>query len=176
MKKRLIKTKGILFWITGLSGSGKSTIADLIKHKIIKEYGPTVIFNGDDLRKILNFHGYTLKERLENGFKFIELFKFITNQGINVIFAGVGMFHKLRIYNRKNFKNYIEIYIKTDLNKIISIGKKQIYKNKKNKIVGKELKAEFPRNPDIILDNNFNKKITLLAKELLEEIKSKIVK
>ena len=134
MKKKIFKSKGILFWITGLSGSGKSTIAELIKDKIIKEYGTTIIFNGDDLRKTLNLNNYSLKGRLENGYKFIDLFKFITDQKINVIFAGVGMFHKLRSYNKKNFKNYIEIYIKTDIDKIVSVGKKKFIIIKKIKL------------------------------------------
>ena len=49
---RLKKNKGIVFWITGLSGSGKTTIGKKIKTKIIKSYGPTIVFNGDDIRKI----------------------------------------------------------------------------------------------------------------------------
>ena len=125
MKKKLSKSKGILFWITGLSGSGKSTIAKLIKPKIIKKYGPTIIFNGDDLRKTLNFYNYSLKGRLNNGFIFSNLFKFITNQNINVIFAGVGMFHKLRNFNRRTIKNYLEIYIKSEIDQIASLGKKK---------------------------------------------------
>ena len=44
MKKKILKSKGILFWITGLPGSGKSTIAKKIKSKIIKNYGKTQIF------------------------------------------------------------------------------------------------------------------------------------
>ena len=171
MKKKISKSKGILFWITGLSGSGKSSIAKTIKPKIVKKYGPTIIFNGDDLRKILNFNDYSLKGRLANGYKFSKLFKFITNQNINVIFAGVGMFHKLRAYNRKNIKNYVEIYIKTELNQILSTRKKKIYKNKKNKIVGRDLRAELPKKPDIILKNNFKKKISFLSKKLFNEIK-----
>ncbi len=174
MKKKLIKSKGILFWITGLSGSGKSTIAKLLKPKIIKKYGPTIIFHGDDLRNILNFQNYTLKGRLNNGLIFTKLFKFITNQKINVIFAGVGMFHKLRKFNRSSIKNYLEIYIKTDIRHIILVGKKKIYQNKKNKIVGKNLKAEFPKKPDIILDNNFKKLPKKLANELFIQIKDKI--
>ena len=115
MKKKILKPNGILFWITGLSGSGKSTIAKLIKPRIVKRYGPTVLFNGDDLRNILNFKSYTLKGRLNNGLIFSDLFKFITSQKINVIFAGVGMFHKLRNHNKKIIKNYLEIYIKSDM-------------------------------------------------------------
>ena len=46
------KRKGILFWITGLSGSGKTSLAKLIKKDIINKYGPTIVLSGDELRKI----------------------------------------------------------------------------------------------------------------------------
>jgi adenylylsulfate kinase-like enzyme len=84
------------------------------------------------------------------------------------------MFHKLRKFNRYSIKNYLEIYIKTDIRHIISVGKKKIYKDKKNKIVGKNLKAEFPKKPDIILNNNFRKLPKKLANELFIQIKDKL--
>ena len=52
MKLKLNKKKGKLFWITGLSGSGKTSIAEKIKLKISKNYGPTLTISGDDLRKL----------------------------------------------------------------------------------------------------------------------------
>ena len=52
---RLKKNKGVVFWITGLSGSDKTAIAKKIKSNILNKYGPTVIVSGDDLRKIFNF-------------------------------------------------------------------------------------------------------------------------
>jgi len=173
-KKKITKSKGILFWLTGLSGSGKSSIAKKIKSKINKKYGPTIIFNGDDLRNILKLKGYSLPSRLENGYKFSELFKFMLNQKINIIFAGVGLFHKLRNYNKKNIHNYVEIYIKSDLNKILLVGKKKIYQKKLSNIVGKDLHAEFPRRPDIIVDNNFKVGINKLVDQLFKDIKKLI--
>ena len=56
---RLKKNKGILFWITGLSGSGKTTIGKKIKKDIVKLYGPTLLVSGDNLRKIFKFDKYT---------------------------------------------------------------------------------------------------------------------
>ena len=50
-KIKLKKNNGILFWITGLSGSGKTTIAEKIKGEISKKYGQTLTISGDDLRK-----------------------------------------------------------------------------------------------------------------------------
>ena len=50
-----LKRGGTLFWITGLSGSGKTTIAEPIKREISKKYGPTITVSGDDLRELFYF-------------------------------------------------------------------------------------------------------------------------
>ena len=54
-KFKKVKNKGIVFWITGLSGSGKTQIGKKIKKDIIKNYGPTILFSGDDIRNIFDF-------------------------------------------------------------------------------------------------------------------------
>ena len=68
MKKiRISKKKGILFWITGFPGSGKTAIANKIKPEITKFYGPTILINGDNLREIFNLKKYSENERIKNG-------------------------------------------------------------------------------------------------------------
>ena len=103
--------------------------------------------------------------------KYCKLAKFITTQNINVIFAVVGLMHNIREWNRKNIKNYIEIYIKADLKKIIKKRKKKIYHKNINNIVGLDIKPELPKKPDIILHNKFQKNIDELALELIIKIK-----
>ena len=172
MKKiRISKKKGIFFWITGFSGSGKTAIANKIKPEISKFYGPTILISGDNLRKIFNFKKYSKNERLKNALKFSKLCRFITDQKINVIFAVVGLFHKLHQKNRQNIQNYIEIYIKTDLSNIIKIGKKKLYKKYNKNIVGKDIPAELPKFPDIILNNKFDRSINVLSIQLFKKIK-----
>ena len=166
MKK---KDKGILFWITGLSGSGKTTLAKNIFPFIKKKFGPSIHLDGDSLRQILNLKGYSFKERLSNSEKFTKLAKLLTDQGINVVFSLVGLMNKPRNWNKKNIKKYIEIYIKSDVKKIISIKKKNIYRNKRN-LVGVNIKPQFPKKPDIILDNTFQKNLKYLDKELINKI------
>ena len=170
--KKFKKNKGILFWITGLPGSGKTTVAIRIKNDIQKLYGPTIVVSGDNLRKIFGFNKYTSQERIALSRKFNNFAKFITNRKINLIFAVVGMIHSARNWNRINIDNYIEIYIKTNIKKIISFKKKKIYfsKNKKN-IVGLDIKPEFPNKPDIIVLNDFKKSVTDLKNEILAKIK-----
>ena len=76
--------KGILFWITGLSGSGKSTIAKRIFTTIKKNYGPTILIHGDDLRRIFKLKGYSKKDRFEIGKKYTDLIELIINQKIKL--------------------------------------------------------------------------------------------
>ena len=164
-------SKGKLFWVTGFSGSGKTQISKKIHSKIKKNYGPTILLSGDDIRKIFNLKSYTYKERNKIVMRYCKLAKLITSQNINVIFAVVGLMHNIRVWNRKNIKNYIEIYIKSDLKKIIQKRKKNIYHQNINNIVGIDIKPELPRKPDIILYNDFKKNIEALSSELVIKIK-----
>ena len=162
--------KGILFWITGLSGSGKTTLAKKIFPEIKKKYGPTILLDGDKCRKIMDLYGFTYEDRLSNSKKYIKLAKLLTDQNINVIFSLVCLMEKPRTWNRKNISNYLEIYIKTDINKIILKRKKKIYKNDKN-VVGISINPEFPKKPHIILRNNFKKDINACSADLMIKIK-----
>ena len=174
MKNKANK-KGILFWITGLSGSGKTSLAKKILPFIKKKYGASIHLDGDGLRNILNLYGYSFKERASNAVKFTKIAKFLTDQGINVVFSIIGLMDKPRLWNRKNIKKYIEIFIKSDVRKIISINKKKVYKKKKN-IVGVNIKPQFPKNPHIIINNTFDRNLDILESELRLKIKKIILK
>jgi len=170
LKKNINKKEGILFWITGVSGSGKSTFAKKIINDIRTSFGPSIVLHGDDFRKVFKLNGYSRKDRLQNGKSYINFLKLITRQKINVVFAVVGLLDELRALNKKIFKNYVEIYIQSDLKKIIKLGRKKIYNNKLKNIVGVDIKAEVPKKPHIILKNNLNKNIDVLVSQLNAKI------
>tara|TARA_B100001248_G_scaffold262260_1_gene257051 strand:+ start:4091 stop:4624 length:534 start_codon:yes stop_codon:yes gene_type:complete len=170
-QKKKNPKKGILFWITGLSGSGKTTLATKIKRDIQKLYGPTLLISGDNIRQIFNFKEYSAEKRLSLVMKYCKFAKFITNQNINLIFAVVGMMDLVRSWNKKNISNYVEIYIKADLKKIINKKKKKIYHQKNiGEIVGVSIKPEFPKKPDIVIENDFKKKTEFFSSLLMEKI------
>ncbi len=169
MKRKILK-KGILFWITGLSGAGKTSIANRIKRPIENKYGPTLVINGDDLRKIFKLKSYNQFKRLEYGKIYCNFLKFLVDQNINVIFTVVGMFDILRKWNKANIDNYIEIFIKADIKKIKKKSRKKTYKNKKKNIVGLGISPQYPKKPDILIENNFSKSINYLSNQIIKKI------
>lgn len=167
MKKKYF---GKIFWITGLSGSGKSVIGKKLKSLIKSKFGETVLIHGDDIRNIYNFKTYTKKKRLDLGKANSDLCNFLSKQGLNVIFTTVGLFNELHEYNRKNLSNYIEIYIKSDIKKLLKNKDKIFYKRKTKNVWGLDLKPEYPTNPDIIIENKFNTTITKMTHKLYLKI------
>ena len=166
---KLKKKYGTVFWITGLSGVGKTTISKNILKKINKHYGPTIFFNGDDLRKIFNLNKYDKESRKEYAIYYSKLCKFIVNQKINVLIAVVGLFHDVRKWNRKNIKNYIEIFVTANKSNIKKKDNRLIYK-KKN-VFGKDIKAELPKKSHIKIHNNFKTKPSQISSNLFSQIK-----
>ena len=166
----LNKKKGILFWLTGLPGAGKTSIANKIISPINKKFGHTILFNGDDIRKIFDLKNYSFVGRKRIGMQYSKLFKNITDQKINVLFAGGVLIEEVRKRNKKNINNYVEIYLKCNQKKIISKNFKKLYLKTKN-LVGLKIKPEYPKNPDIIINNDFTKTINELSKDLLKKNK-----
>lgn len=175
-KKTIDKNSGILFFITGLSGSGKTTISKKIKKKIEILYGPTLNLSGEKIRKAFKFHGYSKKDRIQLGKKNINFINLILKQKINVIYDAIALSKILRDTKRKKIKNYVEIFIRTNVKKIIKFNKKKkIYKKIRKNIVGLDISAEFPTNPDIIINNNLQRSFDDICNELFTKIK-KIIK
>ena len=171
-KFKKVKNKGIVFWITGLSGSGKTQIGKKVKKDIIKNYGPTILFSGDDIRNIFDLKKYTFKDRIKIVNQYGKLCKNLSNQNINVIFCVVGLMKKVRIWNKSNIKNYLEIFIKSPLNIVRKLSRKKIYQKKNiQDVVGLDIKPEYPTNPHIIIKNDFKDSIEKKSQELISKIK-----
>jgi adenylylsulfate kinase-like enzyme len=165
--------KGILFWITGLSGSGKTSIARLLHKKINNVYGPTIVISGDEIRSDFKLKGYDEISREKIGLMYSRFFRRILNQKINIIFAGIVLIEKVRNYNRNSIANYFEIYIKSNITLLRKMKIKKIYKKNKN-VVGIDIIPEYPRNPDIIVNNNFSNTKKNITKTVFKKILKKI--
>lgn len=160
--------KGTVFWITGLSGSGKSTIGkdltDLLHNKELS----AVFLDGDKLREITgNIYRHELEDRKRAAQFYSRLCLILSNQGINVICATISLFHEIQEWNRSNIENYIEIFLEVPLSTLVARDTKDIYDSKVSKhIVGIDIIAEFPKNPDLIIKNHGQIKSEHAAKQI----------
>ena len=176
MKIKINKKKGILFRISGLPGSGKTELAKKLLPLIRNNFGPTVMWSGDDIRRIFKNKKYDLKSRYEFGKTNVKLVKFFNDQMINVIFATVGLNDDIRKYTKLKIKNYIEILVKTDLKKIIKLNLRKFYTNKSTNVWGYDIKPEYPKKPSVCIKNNFKDDLNKLSLCIFNQIKKIYIK
>lgn len=160
----------MVIWILGLSGSGKTSLAIKIIKKSKKN--KFLHIDGDYIRNIYEKKlGHTIKDRQINASRISKLVKYISDQKVNVIVSVLSNFPKWLKWNRKNIKNYFEIYLKTDLD-ILKNRRSKLYSKKIKNVIGVDLKFNEPIKPDIIIKNSNNKNdIEANAIKILKKIK-----
>ena len=172
--------KKISIWFTGYPSSGKTTLAKKLKKELDKNKIPTIILDGDEIRKIIfNNKNYDKKSRLQSAYSYLNLAKVILRTKIILIVSTNHHTNKQRKLIRKNLKNdYFEVWIKTPLKICKKRDPKKLYsrynKGKLKNLVGGDLKFEKPINPDLILQTSKNK-ISGQKKILSLLIKRKII-
>ncbi len=162
----------MILWFSGISGVGKTTIAKKT-YKILKKNNKNFIWiDGDEFRKIFkNDLKYTLKDRNKNAERICSFVKFISEQNINIILSANLTSNKYRIWCKNNLKDYLNIYIRSNLKILKMRDKKNIYNQNQrlNNVVGFGIKNVKPIKVDYFIENNSSKK------KFLDEIK-KIIK
>lgn len=143
-----------VFWFTGLSGAGKSTIARSF-YEELRTLHPSLFLDGDELREALGAQNtFSLEERRALAFQYARLCLLLVKQDLHVICATVSMFEEIRNWNRKTIPHYLEIYVKAPFS-ILKKRKESLYSSPNTKhIVGLDLPFDEPKNPDIVLNND----------------------
>lgn len=167
--------KSNLYWITGLSGAGKTTIGTLF-YSYLEEIKNNVVFlDGDNLREIFgDTQKYLPSERKVLALRYSKLCKMLTDQGIDVVIATISMFHEVRKWNRNNIENYNEIYIKVPMKVLIARDQKKLYsralRGEVEHVMGVNIEVEEPNNPDIIINNDGSSTPKDMVKELIGKL------
>ena len=167
--------KDFWIWVTGLSGSGKSHIAKKIKKQLNKKKIKCILINGDDLRKIFKMNKFDKNSRLNYAKSYSLFCKKLTDQGMNIIIATIAMFDEVRNWNKRNIKNYFEVYTQTPINLITKRNKKKLYLSNKINVIGKDIKPELPKHSNFIFKNNY-KNDTVQFNKLFTEVEKFLIK
>lgn len=149
---------GIVYWLTGLSGSGKTTIARALTAALRKQNQPVIFLDGDELREVTgNMFGHNRDERLKASLLYSRLCKMLAAQCTHVVCATISLFHETQEWNRIFIPNYLEVFIDVPLAEVIKRDPKSIYARAAageiNNVVGIDIPADFPKYPDVIIHN-----------------------
>lgn len=154
-KCKIMMQQGMVVWFTGLSGSGKSTIAIEVEHLLTTRNYKVVLLDGDIIRKGLNSDlGFHDEDRNENIRRIIEVAKLLCNNALIVLVSAITPFEILRKKAREKIgqEQFLEIYIKADLRTCQKRDPKGFYKKNIDLFTGVSSSYEIPNNPDIIVD------------------------
>ncbi len=190
-RERLNGHKGVCLWYTGLSASGKSSIAMRVEEKLFEWGIRTFVLDGDNIRHGLNKNlGFSPEDRTENIRRIGEVSKLFVDAGVVVCTAFISPYRKDRDNVRKIMKDgeFIEIFIKAALETCEERDPKGLYKKalagEIKEFTGISAPYEEPLNPELIIntteetdiDKNADKVVKYLMQNeyLHSEIKDKI--
>jgi adenylylsulfate kinase-like enzyme/phosphohistidine swiveling domain-containing protein len=149
---------GRVFWITGLSGAGKTTIGRELWRRL-QAAGRSVIFlDGDALREVIAEDlGHSTSNRRRSAMRNARLCRLLSSQGQDVVCPTISLFHEVQRWNRENIPGYREIYLRVPMDELRRRDSKGMYaaahRGDLRDVVGLDVPAELPQAPDLILDN-----------------------
>lgn len=179
-RNKLNQHPSFVLWFTGLSGSGKSTIAEAVEAQLYEMQCRTYTLDGDNLRGGINFGlGFSEEDRHENLRRTAEIAKLFVDAGIITLAAFVSPLEK----DRKMVKeiigqnNFVEIFIDTSLEECEKRDVKGLYQKARKGLIpnftGIDAPFESPANPDIWIKTD-NESITSAVAKVITFVKQKI--
>ena len=179
-RQKLLNQNSFLLWFTGLSGSGKSTIANALEHKLHQEGFKTYALDGDNIRKgINNDLTFSPEDRKENIRRIAEVANLMVDAGVVVLAAFVSPYKKDRenIARIVGNDNFVEIFVNTSLEECEKRDVKGLYKKARageiKDFTGVNAPYEAPDAPDVeIITDGLSVEECVL--KIYDKIKSKL--
>lgn len=163
---------GTLYWITGLSGAGKTTIGNRLYYEAKKDRKNVILLDGDILKSIVeDTVGYSDEDRRKRAMKYARLCKVLTDQGMIVVCCTIAMYDEVREWNRKNNKGYVEVFLNVPMEVLRARDQKGLYskyeKGAVSNLTGADLQVELPKTPDIEIINDGSLTISECVQKIL---------
>ncbi len=158
-RERKNNHKSLVLWFTGLSASGKSTIAHLVEKELFERGVRAYVLNGDNIRHGLNSDlGFSREDRMENLRRVAEVSKLMVDAGIIVLAAFISPYLEDRAYVRSRFPDgeFLEIYVKCPMGICEQRDPKGQYKKARAGLIknytGISSPYEEPQKPELVID------------------------
>lgn len=146
-----------VYWLTGLSGAGKTTLCRKLVAHLRAQGRAVVMLDGDELREAMGAtDAHTRQERLQLAMRYAHLCHMIAVQGVDVAIATISLFREVHEWNRANMPGYVEIYLHVPMEELRRRDPKQIYaraeRGELKDVAGLDFAVDEPQVPDVRIE------------------------
>ena len=150
---------GAVIWMTGLSGSGKTTIAKQVEEVMKAQDRPLAILDGDEVRRDLSSDlGFSAEDREKHNRRVIFVAKILARNGVNVVIPLISPYRKVREFAREQLPNFSEIWVRAPLAECIKRDPKGLYakalRGEITNMTGLQDPYEEPLKPEMTIDTD----------------------
>jgi len=165
---------GFVVWLTGLPGSGKTTIARELAPKLLELGFPVEVLDGDEIRQNLSKGlGFSREDRETHLKRSVYVAKLLSRNRVAVIAAFISPYRNIREYARKETTNFLEVFVKCSVETCARRDPKGLYKKASSgqikDLTGPQDLYEAPLNPDLVIDTetlNIGESVDLIMNKL----------
>ena len=179
-RSKLKNQHPLLLWFTGLSGSGKSTIANAVEIALFKKGVHTYLLDGDNVRKGLNNNlTFSPEDRTENIRRIAEVSNLMIDAGLVVLAAFVSPYKKDRemIKNTVKDTNFVEVFVDTSVEECERRDTKGLYAKARKGLIkeftGVNAPYEAPENPDVLIETE-NTSVEEAVNKVMEYVEGRL--
>jgi len=151
--------RGFVVWLTGLSGSGKTTIGRVLQ-QILRDKGYKVeLLDGDEVRRNLSPElGFSKQDREIHAKRVVYISKLLARNGVIAIVSLISPYRAFRAYAREELKDFVEVYVRCSIDTCIKRDPKGLYRKALNgeitDMTGIQDPYEEPLNPEVVVDTD----------------------
>jgi cytidine diphosphoramidate kinase len=155
----MLMAKLPVVWITGLAGSGKTTLGSRLALELRAQGRAVVHVDGDNVRALMGSDlGYGTRDRVDNAYRIARLCRFLQGEGVLVVCSTMSMYEEIWQFNRQNLHPYLQVYLDVPMRVLEGRDQKGLYSGvslgQASDVGGVDLPLALPIDSDLVLENS----------------------